>query len=76
MVGATGRWFSTGTPVFSTNKVDRHDTAEILLKEAITIISCHIRVLRKIHQIKKNTIICLFCIIYFYSVWSQTFSYF
>jgi len=37
MGGATGRWFSTGTPVFSTNKVDRHDTAEILLKEASNI---------------------------------------
>ena len=38
MVGATGRWFSTGTPVFSTNKVDHHDTAEILLKVALNTI--------------------------------------
>ena len=28
----TGRWFSPGTPVFSTNKTDHHDIAEILLK--------------------------------------------
>jgi hypothetical protein len=29
---ATCRWFSTGHPVSSTNKTDRHDIAEILLK--------------------------------------------
>ena len=28
----TGQWFSPGTPVFSTNKTDRHDITEILLK--------------------------------------------
>jgi len=28
----TGRWFSPGTPVSSTNKTDLHDIAEILLK--------------------------------------------
>jgi hypothetical protein len=28
---ATGRWFSPGTPVSSTNKIDRHDITEILL---------------------------------------------
>jgi hypothetical protein len=28
----TGRWFSLGTPVSSTNKTDRHDTTERLLK--------------------------------------------
>jgi hypothetical protein len=27
-----GRWFSPGTPVSSTNKTDRHDIVEILLK--------------------------------------------
>jgi hypothetical protein len=30
---ATGRWFSPGTPVSSTNKTDRYDIAEILFKE-------------------------------------------
>jgi hypothetical protein len=30
----TGRWFSLGTPVSSTNKTDRHDITEILLKVA------------------------------------------
>jgi hypothetical protein len=29
---ATGRWFSPGTLVSSTNKTDRHDITEILLK--------------------------------------------
>jgi hypothetical protein len=31
----TGWWFSPGTPVSSTNKTDRHDIAEILLKVAL-----------------------------------------
>jgi hypothetical protein len=32
-----GRWFSPGPPVSSTNKTDRHDIAEILLKVALYI---------------------------------------
>ena len=36
---ATGRWFCPGTPVSSTNKIDRHDIAEILLKVALNIIN-------------------------------------
>ena len=35
---ATGRWFSPGPPVFPTNKTDRHDIAELLLKVALNII--------------------------------------
>ena len=35
----TGRWFSPGNPVSSTNKTDRHDIAEILLKVALDTIS-------------------------------------
>ena len=31
---ATVRWFSPGNPVSSTNKTDRHDIAEMLLKMA------------------------------------------
>ena len=30
-----GLWFSPGTPVSSTNKTDRHDITEILLKVAL-----------------------------------------
>ena len=36
---ATGRWVSTGIPVFSTNKTDRHDIAEIVLKVESYIIT-------------------------------------
>ena len=32
---AACRWFSPGMPFSSTNKADRHDIAEILLKEAL-----------------------------------------
>jgi hypothetical protein len=34
----TGRWFSPGSPVSSTNKTDRHDIAEILLKVTLNTI--------------------------------------
>ena len=33
-----GWWFSPGTPVSSTNKTDRHDITEILLKVALNTI--------------------------------------
>ena len=36
---ATGRWFSLGTPVSSTNKTDCHDITEILLKVALNTIN-------------------------------------
>ena len=32
------KWFSPGTPVSSTNKTDRHDITEILLKVALNSI--------------------------------------
>jgi len=35
---ATGRWFFPGTPVSTTNKTDRHDITEILLKVALNTI--------------------------------------
>jgi len=35
----TGRWFSLGTLVSSTNKSDRHIIAEILLKVALNTIN-------------------------------------
>ena len=35
---ATGRWFSLGTPISSTNKTDHHDITEILLKLALITI--------------------------------------
>jgi hypothetical protein len=36
---AEGRWFSTGTPVSSTNKTDRHDITDIVLTVALSTIS-------------------------------------
>ena len=36
---ATGRWFSPGTLVSSTNKTDRHDITEILLKVVLSTIT-------------------------------------
>jgi len=36
---AEARWFSLATPVSSTNKTDRHDRAEILLKVALNTIN-------------------------------------
>ena len=36
---ATGRWFSSCTLVSSTNKTDRHDITEILLKVALNTIN-------------------------------------
>ena len=35
----TGRWFSPGTPVSSSNKTDHHDIIQILLKVALNTIS-------------------------------------
>jgi hypothetical protein len=35
---ATGRWFSPSPPLSSTNKTDRHDIIEILLKVALNTI--------------------------------------
>jgi len=34
-----GRWFTPGTLISSTNKTDRHDITEILLKEALNTIN-------------------------------------
>jgi len=36
---AAGPWFSPGTPVSPTNKIDHHDIAEILLKVALNTIT-------------------------------------
>jgi hypothetical protein len=41
----TGLWFSQGIPVSSTNKTDRHDIAEILLKVALNTIALNIELI-------------------------------
>ena len=50
----TGRLFSPGTPVTSTNKTDRHDITEILLKVALNTIN---QIKPKQHN-KYNNILC------------------
>jgi hypothetical protein len=44
----TGRWFSPDTPVSSTNKTDRHDINEILLKVVLNTIPTVIEFLHDI----------------------------
>jgi hypothetical protein len=36
---AAGRWFSLGSPVFSTKTTDRHDIGELLLNVALSTIT-------------------------------------
>ena len=57
----TGRWFSPGTPVSPTNKTDRHDVTQILLKV----------VLNTITQTQNLTILQVFLIIICYSLLIQ-----
>jgi len=51
---AAGRWFSLGTLVSSTNKIDRHDITEILLKVALNTTT-----------VTLNILMLVFCIMYF-----------
>ena len=59
----TGRWFSPGTPDSFTNKTDRHDITEILLKVKLS----------NINQTKPNQIVTCSCcyiaekLFYFYT---------
>jgi hypothetical protein len=48
-VRATGKWFSPGLPVSSTNKTYHHDITEILLKVA----------LNTVRQTNKQTYVCI-----------------
>ena len=63
-----GQWFSPGTPVSSTNKTDRHDITEILLKVVLnTITLVKVVVLYQgppftqifLHTLTLNNLICL-----------------
>ena len=51
---ATGRWFSPGTPVSSTNKTDRHNIAEILLRVALNTINQTIFIGWNLYRITKQ----------------------
>ena len=59
-------WFYQGTPVYSTNKTDRHNIIEILLKVALSIINqtktakynkqqCQCSLLQRVKQLFKET---------------------
>ena len=54
---ATGRWFSPGPPVSPTNKTERHDIAEILLKVALSTIKqtnrCSTRFVMHVYMVVK-----------------------
>jgi hypothetical protein len=51
---ATGRWFSPGTVVSSTNKTDDHDITEILLKVALSTIKLTNQPLSTIFQLYRG----------------------
>jgi hypothetical protein len=57
---ATGRWFSPGPPVSSTNKTDRHDITELLLKVALNTIKQTFFVIT-VHLCKHSNIIHIRC---------------
>jgi hypothetical protein len=44
------RWFSPGPPVSSTNKTDRHDITEILLKKALNTIKKQTKINVYLHK--------------------------
>jgi hypothetical protein len=50
----TGQWFSLCTPVSSTNKTDRHDITEILLKVALNTITLTPNQWKKLKQKTKT----------------------
>jgi len=53
----TGRWFSPGPPVSSSNQTDRHDIKEILLKVALNTIK---QTMQTIRPLSSHTMFTLF----------------
>jgi hypothetical protein len=66
----TGWWFSPGTPVSSTNKTDRHDITEILLKVALNIIK-QTSIGPVVSEKKKKCTDILYHIMLYISSWSR-----
>jgi len=56
---AAGRWFSPVTPVSSTNKTERHDIAEILLKVTLYTIN-QAKPMSKTENKNEGTMVCQF----------------
>ena len=55
----TGRWFSSCTPVSSTNKTERHDITEILLNVELNTILLSLPLLdERQYKIKKTLCYC------------------
>ena len=52
-----GRWFSPGTSVSSTNKTDRHDMTEILLKVALNTIKTNKQTNKQIHCSSSDSVV-------------------
>ena len=71
---ATGRWFSPGTPVSTTNETDRHDITEILLIVALITINLN-HFLRFYLPVDKLGFISIYSGVlcgYIYTVWSSS----
>ena len=69
---ATDRWFSQGPPVSITNKTDRHDIAEILLKVALNTITLILYLW--IRYVKWQWIFYFLCILFLSSIIAKTFT--
>jgi hypothetical protein len=62
----TGRWFSLGTLVSSTNKTDHHDITELLLKVVLnTITLAYFQVIWNITLILNTSFVTLYFILLF-----------
>jgi hypothetical protein len=77
---ATGRWFSPGSLVSSTNKTDHHDITEILLKVALSKITLTLTYTWDTREIDcyqsrlqnhKYSFICYIAIWYMLCLWNQ-----
>jgi hypothetical protein len=62
----TGRWFSLGTLISSTNKTDHHDITELLLKVVLnTITLAYFQVIWNITLILNTSFVTLYFILLF-----------
>jgi predicted secreted protein len=65
-------WFSPGTPVSSTNKTDRHDIAEILLKVVLNTITLipYTPIHKSVHE-ERDIWVYRVCIYYIIQLWTN-----